>query len=124
ACLWLCEALVGAKLRRAAGPAEGATTDEQLAAVAKLMRNLFLAHTAGRAVIKRAIPEALVGSNPLLLGLPVWLQRFVDRRVTSLRDPDDLIRQGRRFAERALLEKGDVDVIVATLTMTPERAEQ
>ncbi len=106
------------------GLPEGTTTDEQLAAVAKLMRNLFLAHTAGRAVIKRATPEALVGSNPLLLGLPVWLQRFVDRRVTSLRDPDDLIRQGRRFAERALLEKGDVDVIVATLTMTPERAEQ
>jgi beta-glucosidase/6-phospho-beta-glucosidase/beta-galactosidase/ABC-type amino acid transport substrate-binding protein len=106
------------------GLPEGATTDEQLAAVGKLMRNLFLAHTAGRAVIKRANPDAQVGANPLLLGLPVWLQRLVDRNVIGLRGPDDLIRQGRRFAERALLEKGDVDAIVATLTMTPERSEQ
>jgi beta-glucosidase/6-phospho-beta-glucosidase/beta-galactosidase/ABC-type amino acid transport substrate-binding protein len=106
------------------GLPEGATTDEQLAAVGKLMRNLFLAHTAGRTVIKRANPEAQVGANPLLLGLPVWLQRLVDRNAIRLRSPEDLIKQGRRFAERALLEKGDVDVVVATLTMTPERAEQ
>jgi beta-glucosidase/6-phospho-beta-glucosidase/beta-galactosidase/ABC-type amino acid transport substrate-binding protein len=106
------------------GLPEGATTAEQLAAVGTLMRNLFLAHTAGRAVIKRANPAALVGANPLLLGLPAWLQRLVDRNVTGLRGPEDLARQGRRFAERGLLEKGDVDVVVATLTLTRERAEQ
>ena len=48
-----------------------------------------LAHTAGRAVIKRANPAALVGANPLLLGLPAWLQRLVDRNATRLRSPDD-----------------------------------
>src|SRR5262245_53190763 len=106
------------------GLPEGATTDQQLAAIGKLMRNLFLAHTAGRALIKRANPAAQVGSNPLLLGFPAWLQRLVDRNVTGLRGPDDLARQGRRFAERGMLEKGDVDVVVATLTMTRERAEQ
>jgi beta-glucosidase/6-phospho-beta-glucosidase/beta-galactosidase/ABC-type amino acid transport substrate-binding protein len=106
------------------GLPEGATTDDQLAAVGKLMRNLFLAHTAARAVIKRGVPEALVGANPLLLGLPVWLQRFVDRYVTGLRSPEDLLKQGRRFAERSLLERGEVDVVVATLTFTRERAEQ
>ncbi|MFL5802956.1 MAG: family 1 glycosylhydrolase, partial [Roseiflexaceae bacterium] len=102
----------------------GANTAEQLTAVGKLMRNLFLAHTAGRSVIKRADPDALVGANPMLLGLPVWLQRFVDWRVTRLRSPDDFIRQGRRMAERALLEQGDVDMVVATLTLNRERAEQ
>jgi beta-glucosidase/6-phospho-beta-glucosidase/beta-galactosidase/ABC-type amino acid transport substrate-binding protein len=106
------------------GLPEGATSADQLTAVGKLMRNLFLAHTAGRAVIKRANPDALVGANPLLLGLPAWLQRLVDRNATGLRGPEDLARQGRRFAERGLLEKGDVDVVVATLTMTRERAEQ
>jgi ABC-type amino acid transport substrate-binding protein len=75
-------------------------------------------------VIKRANPDALVGANPLLLGLPAWLQRLVDRNATGLRGPEDLARQGRRFAERGLLEKGHVDVVVATLTMTRERAEQ
>src|SRR5258706_11044545 len=102
----------------------GANTADQLTAVGKLMRNLFLAHTASRTVIKRADPDALVGANPMLLGLPVWLQRFVDWRVTRLRNPDDFIRQGRRMAERALLEQGDVDMVVATLTLNRERAEQ
>jgi beta-glucosidase/6-phospho-beta-glucosidase/beta-galactosidase/ABC-type amino acid transport substrate-binding protein len=106
------------------GLPEGATIDQQTAAVGRLIRNLFVAHTAARTVIKRGNPDALVGTNPLLLGLPVWLQRLVDLNVTRMRGVDDWMRQGRRFVERALLEHGDVDVIVATLTMTPERASQ
>ncbi len=101
-----------------------ATIADQMTAVSKLMRNVFLAHTAARAVIKRGVPDALVGSNPLLLGLPVWLQRLVDWQVTRMRRPDDLVKQGRRFAERALLERGEVDVVIATMTMNRERAEQ
>jgi len=106
------------------GLPEGATIDQQTAAVGRLIRNLFVAHTAARTVIKRGNPDALVGANPLLLGLPVWLQRLVDYHVTRMRSTEDWMRQGHRFAERALLEHGDVDVIVATLTMTPERASQ
>src|SRR5262249_15627093 len=67
---------------------------------------------------------ALVGVNPMVLGLPTWLQRLIDRNVTRLRTPQDWLRQGQRFAERALLEHGQVDVVVATLTVTRERAEQ
>src|SRR4029453_1228522 len=36
------------------GLPEGATTEQQLTAIGKLMRNLFLAHPCGRAVTKRA----------------------------------------------------------------------
>lgn len=106
------------------GLPEGTPLDQQMAAVGKLIRNLFLAHTGARAVIKRGVPDALVGANPLLLGLPAWLQRLVDRNATGLRSFEDLLRQGRRFSERALLERGEVDVVVATLTMTRERATQ
>ena len=39
-------------------------------AVGQLIRNLFLAHTRAREIIKSKFPEAMVGANPLLLGLP------------------------------------------------------
>ncbi len=106
------------------GLPDGATLEQQLDRVGALMRNLFEAHRLARQEIKRARPEAQVGANPLLLGLPVWLQRLVDWNVTRLRRRDDLVKQGQRFAERPLLERGAVDVVVATLTRTPERARQ
>jgi beta-glucosidase/6-phospho-beta-glucosidase/beta-galactosidase/ABC-type amino acid transport substrate-binding protein len=106
------------------GMPRGATTTEQLSAVGKLMPNLFKAHTSARAVIKGVNPDAQVGANPMLLGLPLWLQRLVDRNVTNLRRPEDLIAQGQRFAERVLLEQGAVDVAIANLTMNREREEQ
>jgi ABC-type amino acid transport substrate-binding protein len=102
----------------------GATLEEQVAAIEVLIRNLFLAHTAARAALKAANPEAQVGANPALLGLPAWLQRLVDWNATRQRSHDDLLRQGRRFAEGTLLARGEVDVVVATLTRTPERARQ
>jgi beta-glucosidase/6-phospho-beta-glucosidase/beta-galactosidase/ABC-type amino acid transport substrate-binding protein len=101
-----------------------ATLSTQLEAIGKLMRNLFLAHTHAREVIKQSNAGALVGVNPMLLGLPVWLQRLVDRNITKLRSWDDWLRQGRHFAERALLEHGKVDAVMATLTMTSERDNQ
>ncbi len=101
-----------------------ATLTDQMDAVGKLMRNLFLAHTAARSVIKRGNAGALVGVNPMVLGLPTWLQGLIDRNITRLRTPQDWLRQGQRFTERGLLEYGQVDVVVATLTVTLERAEQ
>lgn len=103
------------------GMPRGATTSEQLLAVGQLIPNLFKAHTAARAVIKGVNPDAQVGANPMLLGLPLWLQRLVDRNVTNLRRPEDLIDQGKRFTERTLLEEGAVDVVIAMLTITRER---
>lgn len=101
----------------------GATINDMMTAVGKLMRNVFAGHTAARNIIKRANPEAMVGANPLLLGFPRWLQRLIDWNATRIRRPEDLLRQGRRFAERSLLERGAVDVVLATLTRTPERAD-
>lgn len=101
-----------------------ATLANQLEAVAKLMRNLFRAHTYARQAIKRSNPTAMVGVNPMILGLPAWLQRWIDRNITTLRTPDDWQRQGRRFADRGQLEHGKVDAIIATFTATAERARQ
>lgn len=106
------------------GLERGASMAVQMDKVGDLMKNLFVAHTRARAILKQYNPNVQVGANPMLLGLPLWLQRLVDRNVTSLRSKSDLIRQGRRFTERRLLEKGQVDVIIATLTMTPEREQE
>lgn len=106
------------------GLPRGASMSQQMAAVGDLMRNLFIAHTRARAIIKQFNPDAQVGANPMLLGLPLWLQKIVDFNVTRIRSREDFINQGKRFTERALLEKGQVDVVIATLTATPERGEQ
>lgn len=102
----------------------GATSDEQMAAVGKLIRNLFLAHAAGRAAIKRANPAALVGSNPLLMGLPGWMRALVNRRVTGLRSPEEFEAQVRRLADRPIRERGAVDVVAAALTANRARSSR
>src|SRR6266700_392976 len=101
-----------------------ATFDDQLDAIGQLMRNLFQAHTIARQVIKQSNPDALVGVNPFILGLPVWLQRLMDWNITRLRSLEDWVRRGRGYSRRGLSEHGKVDVVLATLTMTRERAEQ
>ena len=106
------------------GMPESATFSDQLEAVGQLMRNLFQAHAVARGVIKSGNAAALVGVNPLLLGLPAWLQRIIDWNVTRLRTWDDWQRQGQRYTRRRLSEHGKVDVVLATLTMTHERAGQ
>jgi beta-glucosidase/6-phospho-beta-glucosidase/beta-galactosidase/ABC-type amino acid transport substrate-binding protein len=106
------------------GLPENVTLTDQMEAIGRLMRNLFLAHTAARNVIKQGNPAALVGVNPMLLGLPAWLQQLVDHNVTGLRSLEDWLHQGQRFARRGLIEQGKVDIALATLTMTPERARQ
>ena len=52
------------------GLPEGASSEDQLEAVGKLIRNLFLAHTEARRVIRSINSDALVSTNPLLMGLP------------------------------------------------------
>jgi beta-glucosidase/6-phospho-beta-glucosidase/beta-galactosidase/ABC-type amino acid transport substrate-binding protein len=101
-----------------------AMIEDQMDAISKLIKNLFLAHTAARTLIKQGNAGAQVGVNPMVLGLPTWLQWLIDRNVTGLHSQQDLHKQGRRFAERGLLEHGQVDVVIATLTATRERAEQ
>ncbi len=75
-------------------------------------------------MIKRDFPAALVGANPALLGLPSWLQTFMDNNVIHLRSPDHVVKKERRLAEKPVFEKGKVDVIIAMFTRTAERSTE
>jgi beta-glucosidase/6-phospho-beta-glucosidase/beta-galactosidase/ABC-type amino acid transport substrate-binding protein len=106
------------------GLPEGATMDEQVAAIGKLIRNLFVAHTEARKIIRRGNPDAQVGANPLLLGLPIWLQRLLNKNATRIRSYADLHKSYRHYVEPRQLERGAVDFVIAALTRTPERERQ
>ncbi len=84
------------------GLPEGSTFDDQVAALGKLIRNLFVAHTQARQIIKAARPDAWVGANPLLLGLPVWLQRLINWNATRVKGEADLNKNVRRYVARQL----------------------
>ena len=77
-----------------------ATSHEQMEACARLMRNLFRGHRDARRAIKHVHPEASVGANPLLLGLPRWLQRLVDARATGISSLEEMAGDGHRLARR------------------------
>lgn len=106
------------------GLPQNATMADELEATGQLMRNLFLAHTAARKIIKQSNPDALVGVNPMLLGLPGWVQGIIDWNVTRLRNWNDWLRRGERFSRRKGFEHGEVDVMLAALTATRDRSEQ
>ena len=97
--------------------------DAQMDDVLTLIPNLFRAHAKARAVIRRIRPSARVGTNPLVLGLPRWLQRWIDRAATHLKSPEDVKRQAARIAQSAIVEGGRVDCSIAQLTMTLEREQ-
>ena len=107
-----------------------ATFEDQMNQVNALMRNLFLAHTGARELIQAENPAAQVGVNPMILGLPIWLQRFIDWNVTRLSDSNASkrrwLKQGRNFTRTRyqLLEKGKVDMLLATMTITGDRANE
>jgi beta-glucosidase/6-phospho-beta-glucosidase/beta-galactosidase/ABC-type amino acid transport substrate-binding protein len=100
-----------------------ATGEQQMDAVLKLIPNLFLSHACMRAAIQKERPGALVGANPLILGIPRWLQHIVDRNATHLKTPEHAMLQARRLQQRALIDSGIVDVSLAQLTMTHARME-
>jgi beta-glucosidase/6-phospho-beta-glucosidase/beta-galactosidase/ABC-type amino acid transport substrate-binding protein len=95
--------------------------DAQMDDVLTLIPNLFRAHSKARDAIRRIRPSARVGTNPLVLGLPRWLQRWIDRSATHLKSPEDAKRQATRIAQSAISEGGRVDCSIAQLTMTHER---
>jgi beta-glucosidase/6-phospho-beta-glucosidase/beta-galactosidase/ABC-type amino acid transport substrate-binding protein len=97
--------------------------DAQMNDVLTLIPNLFRAHAKARDAIRRIRPTARVGTNPLVLGLPQWLQRWVDCNATHLQSPKDAKRQAARIAQSAFVEGGRVDCSIAQLTMTPERGQ-
>jgi len=100
------------------------TSDRQMDDVLKLIPNLFRAHAQSRAAIQRYHPHARVGTNPLVLGLPRWLQRWIDRNATHLQSPEQAQRQAARLSQPWLLEGGRVDISIAQITMTQTREER
>lgn len=100
-----------------------ASGDEQMDAVLTLIPNLFRAHAAAREEIKKKYPDAKVGTNPLVLGLPRWLQRWTDRNATHVKSPEQVRRQAGRLTQHRLVDRGDVDLSIAQLTITHHRME-
>lgn len=97
--------------------------DAQMDDVLLLIPNLFRAHAKARDAIRQIRPSARVGTNPLVLGLPQWLQRWIDRNATHLQSPENAKRQASRIAQSAVVEGGRVDCTIAQLTMTQERTQ-
>jgi beta-glucosidase/6-phospho-beta-glucosidase/beta-galactosidase len=100
-----------------------ATSEEQMDAVLKLIPNLFRSHARMREEILKRRPQAKCGSNPLILGLPRWLQRLIDRNATHLKSPEAARRRAGLFSQRAILDRGEVDISLAQIAMTAPRAE-
>ena len=68
------------------GTAVGTSLAGQLDSSVQLIRNLFLSHRSAREIIQTKNPQAKVGANPFVLGLPVLLQYFIDWLATRMRD--------------------------------------
>jgi beta-glucosidase/6-phospho-beta-glucosidase/beta-galactosidase/ABC-type amino acid transport substrate-binding protein len=102
----------------------GAEVHEMVASVRVLMRRLFEANALARSAIRAARPDAMVGTNPLLLGLPGWLQRFLDWRASRLRSEGALDAGVRRRARPRRAAPGRVDLVAAALSATPARGRE
>jgi ABC-type amino acid transport substrate-binding protein len=106
------------------GLAPGAGVEEMLSSVRLVMRNLFLANARARVAIKAARPDAMVGTNAFLLGVPGWLQRFLDWRAARLRSEGAWDASGRRTARPRGAAAGRVDLVAAALSTTAQRGRE
>ena len=97
--------------------------DAQMDDVLTFIPNLFRAHAKARDAILRIRPNARVGSNPLVLGLPQWLQHWIDRNATHLQSPEAAKRQAARIAQSDVDAGGRVDCSIAQITMTLQRGQ-
>jgi len=101
----------------------GTSYKEQMQKVRLVIPNIFRAHKAGRDLIKKQYPAAKVGANPFLLGLPRLSRWFVDWEASNLKE-NSFEKKGKRYTERSPLWHTDVDIVIATLSVTPERKNQ
>jgi ABC-type amino acid transport substrate-binding protein len=97
---------------------------EQMRRVLKLIPNLFLAHSRARREIQKLHPNAMVGSNPLILGVPKWVRSWMDWQATKVKRPEDVVKQAVWLTQRGLVANGDVDISIAQLTMTDSRMDK
>ncbi len=100
-----------------------ASAQAQMASVLTLIPNLFRAHTQARAAIKRERPDAMVGSNPLIFGLPRYLRWWADRHAMGQTE-DKLRAQAKRLSQARVFALGRVDVSIAQITLTERRMDQ
>ena len=96
-------------------PGVDAQPPEQVARVARLMRNLFLANAAARKAIKAVNPHARVGANPLMLGLPRWLQDHVNQNAACGHKSPPPTESGSDFPKKPLGEWGAPQVVVGAI---------
>ena len=101
----------------------GTSTSEQMYRLSQLIPNLFRANARAREAIKRVCPDARVGANPFLLGLPSWSRRFVDNQITKVK-PQEWHRHGKLRREPAFQGPRHADVVVAALSITPDRQQE
>jgi hypothetical protein len=104
------------------GTLAGKTLSEQMDSAVILIRNIFLAHRLARETIRAKNPDARVGVNPFVLGLPGPLQFFVDLLATRTRSHKSFTRRNRKMAEQPLLALTTVDLIISRFTPARERA--
>lgn len=100
-----------------------ATVEQQVQSIQTLMRNVFLANRAARTMIKSVNPTAMVSANAFVLGLPRWLQRFLDWRTKRLKTVGAWKRVGRRCRRLLPSPRGTVDLVIAAMTVTKDRGE-
>ncbi|MBV8279017.1 MAG: family 1 glycosylhydrolase [Verrucomicrobia bacterium] len=105
------------------GYTDETSLEEQIENVSKLMRNLFVANRLARTLIKAKNPAAQVGSNPFILGLPSWLQAWLDWRATSARDHSKMLHRARGIAERRIAPTA-VDVVLSQFVPTATRRKK
>lgn len=96
-------------------PGRDADPREQVARVAKLMRNLFIANTVAREAILAANPAAKVGTNPLIMGIPHWLQDLVNANASRRRGGSAPSGTPGALPKDPLKEWGKLDVIVIAI---------
>jgi beta-glucosidase/6-phospho-beta-glucosidase/beta-galactosidase/ABC-type amino acid transport substrate-binding protein len=101
-----------------------ASAAEQIHAASALIRNLFLAHARARHRIRAIAPKAQVGVNPFVLGMPEFVQKFLDKLASRTRDPVAWARRERRRVEGMDGDAGGLDVVMGALSWTPERERQ
>ncbi len=106
------------------GSTSPTTLSDQLDYASILIRNLFVAHSFARTVIHSKNPNAKVGANPFVLGLPGPLQFLIDFLATRT-SSEKLFRRGaRHLAEQSILSQTSVDVVISRFTPTLERARK
>jgi beta-glucosidase/6-phospho-beta-glucosidase/beta-galactosidase len=94
----------------------------QLDRAAQLIRNIFVSHRLARETIRKKNPEAKVGANPFMLGLPSALQWFIDFLATRTRSKEQFHQRSKLMAEPPVPPLTSVDLVIAQFAPTQERA--